>query len=710
MATYTPPYPPKVKESINVDFKNRWTAQKVKFINRENEFYGTFYGTLNLSATNISGFIIDDSDFNNGRITNSTLEKSFVITDSGEKISFNNIISSQNKISADIGKLFLRINNLEDQVSANYTSIEDIYKKITGGLNFRGVLSIDHSYTSVKNFLGEKLEDYSKKLDSGWYYLFETNPISSHYTIEGLDVSYRDCLVIKNTSVVSAITSSDIVIYDMMDRDAVHIDLLQEISSQLNNKINYVNEELSNFYLKSETSSCSELSDEFNEVYKKIDETSSKIDFSDYYKKSQTSSSYELSIQFKNTDNKIESTISNYVKGSELSNKIGDNVNFWYDNDNLSIYLSAGNKLYGVDTTDFIQDNLRNLKFIGHVNILKKYNEGTSSLVDIFNDNNLFEHGKILNGSFYNIDYKDLEVSSKLSTTDGFVFGDGDYLIFHEHSKEKFIDIRLSSTYIVKCGASRYEIDEILKDIHDINLSTILSTDNTFIGKNEFTNGISTNDIFVSDNLSVDFSKIYDTETFCLSSIFDKLDDNPFVLEIANRTVDILNITGLSNDVYFNISSDNVRQMAESIYSIADYAGIEIDIPIESFTFEYTKYLLNESIDKLSVDGDLNTLKDRLDMLKSNIKYIQNRIQYNEYRINELSGVFDNKIADIISEEGKLLQKINTLSTDIGNNYYTKNEINEKIQNSLSVISGGVDEVKIDQIVSALYNLKEIFS
>ena len=30
MATYTPPYPPKVKESINVDFKNRWTAQKVK--------------------------------------------------------------------------------------------------------------------------------------------------------------------------------------------------------------------------------------------------------------------------------------------------------------------------------------------------------------------------------------------------------------------------------------------------------------------------------------------------------------------------------------------------------------------------------------------------------------------------------------------------------------------------------------------------------
>ena len=41
MATYTPPYPPKVKESINVDFKDRWTAQKVKFINREKQ--GRYY-------------------------------------------------------------------------------------------------------------------------------------------------------------------------------------------------------------------------------------------------------------------------------------------------------------------------------------------------------------------------------------------------------------------------------------------------------------------------------------------------------------------------------------------------------------------------------------------------------------------------------------------------------------------------------------------
>ena len=39
-----------------------------------------------------------------------------------------------------------------------------------------------------------------------------------------------------------------------------------------------------------------------------------------------------------------------------------------------------------------------------------------------------------------------------------------------------------------------------------------------------------------------------------------------------------------------------------------------------------------------------------------------------------------------------------------------RDEIKEKIQNSLSVLSGDVDNIKIGQVVSALYNLREIFS
>ena len=45
---------------------------------------------------------------------------------------------------------------------------------------------------------------------------------------------------------------------------------------------------------------------------------------------------------------------------------------------------------------------------------------------------------------------------------------------------------------------------------------------------------------------------------------------------------------------------------------------------------------------------------------------------------------------------------------DVVSGYIDK--IKEKIQNSLSVLSGDVDNIKIGQVVSALYNLREIFS
>ena len=94
-------------------------------------------------------------------------------------------------------------------------------------------------------------------------------------------------------------------------------------------------------------------------------------------------------------------------------------------------------------------------------------------MVDILTEQNLFEKGGILNGSFYDITYdQSFDVSSKLSTTDGFIFGHGDYLIFHGHETEKVIYPYLSSSYILKCGASRYEIENIINDIHELSTKT----------------------------------------------------------------------------------------------------------------------------------------------------------------------------------------------------------------------------------------------
>lgn len=172
---------------------------------------------------------------------------------------------------------------------SNSNSIEDLYKKISGGLNFKGVLSIDQSYQFVSQFLTKELKDEKFVVDSGWYYLLETSPISAHYNVEGFDISYRDCLIIKNGKEIKNITSSDVVVYDMMDKDVIHTKEFQQVSSYLDKKIDDV-------------------------------------------------------------DNKL----SDYIEESELPEKIGTNINFWYDNKDLSIYLSAGNHLYGVDTTDFI--------------------------------------------------------------------------------------------------------------------------------------------------------------------------------------------------------------------------------------------------------------------------------------------------------------------------------------------------------------------
>ena len=55
------------------------------------------------------------------------------------------------------------------------------------------------------------------------------------------------------------------------------------------------------------------------------------------------------------------------------------------------------------------------------------------------------------------------------------------------------------------------------------------------------------------------FDRVYDINSIYLSNIFDKLDDNPFVLEIANRTIDILNITGLNREISFKEVSQKIK-------------------------------------------------------------------------------------------------------------------------------------------------------
>jgi 6-pyruvoyl-tetrahydropterin synthase len=57
-----------VKETVTVNYDDRYTNQKVKFFNEENEFWGTYHGTLAKDFT-LKGMGIDSA-----KIENSTLE------------------------------------------------------------------------------------------------------------------------------------------------------------------------------------------------------------------------------------------------------------------------------------------------------------------------------------------------------------------------------------------------------------------------------------------------------------------------------------------------------------------------------------------------------------------------------------------------------------------------------------------------------------
>lgn len=67
MATFNP-YNRAVKESINVDSKDRHSPQKVILCNRENKFFGEFIGKVRTSDVEISGGVLTDVTLSNAVI------------------------------------------------------------------------------------------------------------------------------------------------------------------------------------------------------------------------------------------------------------------------------------------------------------------------------------------------------------------------------------------------------------------------------------------------------------------------------------------------------------------------------------------------------------------------------------------------------------------------------------------------------------------
>ena len=71
MSTYTDLHN-RVQESINVDYNSRVTPQKVKFHNVENEYWGTFKGTMQVDNVALSGGSLSDVTLTNVKINGAT--------------------------------------------------------------------------------------------------------------------------------------------------------------------------------------------------------------------------------------------------------------------------------------------------------------------------------------------------------------------------------------------------------------------------------------------------------------------------------------------------------------------------------------------------------------------------------------------------------------------------------------------------------------
>ena len=72
MSTYTDLHN-KVKEAINVDYHDRITTQKARFLNEENEYWGTFKGKLNVASAVVTKSTVVDSVLSDVVLTGSIL-------------------------------------------------------------------------------------------------------------------------------------------------------------------------------------------------------------------------------------------------------------------------------------------------------------------------------------------------------------------------------------------------------------------------------------------------------------------------------------------------------------------------------------------------------------------------------------------------------------------------------------------------------------
>lgn len=193
------------------------------------------------------------------QIRNTDGFETYLVTD----LNANNVTGFIENLKKD---LETEVNKRKENDTKLTGQIDDIYTKLSGVINYHGVLSVGFDYANdgiesgFTKLFRKNDYDVNDPLSAGWFYRIKSD--SDHHMIDSVKIGDGDFLKIENDVLVGNITSADVIVVDTLDKDTAHFDDLKKLSNSLTEKIDTNTNNIEN-----NLSLISELSDDVKTNY-----------------------------------------------------------------------------------------------------------------------------------------------------------------------------------------------------------------------------------------------------------------------------------------------------------------------------------------------------------------------------------------------------------------------------------------------------------
>lgn len=208
-----------VKETINVNYSDRRTAQKVIFINRENEYYGTTKGKL---------------DTNGGIVKNATLSACNVIDRSGNRVDLGEIVTKLDDVSVAvdqrISSVYGQVDFLSGAIDTVSGDVDKLKQMSAGNLTLVGELSV-LGCTTFKNIFTANGYGQEDVIKNGYMYMLRTEQDA---VVENVNITDKDFIITKTDELsvkVKDLNAGKFMFIDAMDKSLVQRVSVLELSA-----------------------------------------------------------------------------------------------------------------------------------------------------------------------------------------------------------------------------------------------------------------------------------------------------------------------------------------------------------------------------------------------------------------------------------------------------------------------------------------------